>query len=75
MIESKAWNWGKNTSDYWLVPTIESCYLAESWKSKGYDKFLDLGCGLGRHSIYFGKKGFEVHSTDLSKDGINHLEK
>lgn len=75
MIESKAWDWSKNTSDYWLVPTIESCYLAESWKSKGYDKFLDLGCGLGRHSIYFGKKGFEVHSTDLSKDGINHLKK
>lgn len=75
MIESKAWDWSKNTSDYWLVPTIEACYLAESWKSKGYNKFLDLGCGLGRHSIYFGKKGFEVHSADLSEDGINHLKK
>jgi len=56
MIKSKAWDWSKNESSYWLVPSIEACYLAESWKSKGLSKFLDLGCGLGRHSIYFARK-------------------
>jgi SAM-dependent methyltransferase len=75
MIQSKAWDWSKNQSDYWLIPSMESCYLAESWKSKGFNKFLDLGCGLGRHSIYFSKKGFEVNSLDLSEYGINHLVK
>ncbi len=43
MIESKPWDWSKNESTQWLIPTIES------WKSKGFKKFLDLGCGLGRH--------------------------
>lgn len=75
MIESKAWDWSKNEDNYWLIPTIESCYLAESWKSKSFNKFLDLGCGLGRHSIYFAKKGFEVNSVDLSDYGVNHLKK
>jgi SAM-dependent methyltransferase len=74
MIKSKAWDWDKNEIDYWLVPIMDSCFLAESWKLKGYSKFLDLGCGLGRHSIYFGKQGFVVSAVDLSEKGINHLK-
>ncbi|NMM63763.1 class I SAM-dependent methyltransferase [Clostridium sp. P21] len=74
MIQSKAWDWSKNENNCWLIPTTESCYLAESWKSKGFNKFLDLGCGLGRHSIYFAKKSFEVNSVDLSQYGIDHLK-
>lgn len=72
MIE-KPWDWSKNKDDRWLVPSMESCYLAESWKSKGFNKFLDLGCGLGRHSIYLAEKGFDVNAVDLSDYGINHL--
>lgn len=34
MIESKAWDWSKNESNKWLIPSLESCYLAESWKAK-----------------------------------------
>ncbi len=75
MIESKPWDWSKNESSSWLVPSIEACYLSEAWKSKGFNKFLDLGCGLGRHSIYLGKKGFEVNAVDLSDYGVNHLKK
>ena len=37
-------------------------------------KFLDLGCGLGRHSIYFAQKGYEVNSVDLSDYAVNHLK-
>ncbi len=74
MIESKAWDWSKNQDNQWLIPSMESCYLSESWKSKGFNKFLDLGCGLGRHSIYFAQKGFEVNSVDLSDYGINHVK-
>ncbi|GMQ64400.1 class I SAM-dependent methyltransferase [Vallitalea maricola] len=73
MIKSKAWDWSKNEDDYWLIPSIESCYLANSWASKGFNRFLDLGCGLGRHSIFFSENGFRVNSVDLSEYGINHL--
>jgi SAM-dependent methyltransferase len=74
MIESKAWDWSKNESNQWLIPTIESCYLSESWRSKGFRSFLDLGCGLGRHSIYFAQKGYEVNSVDLSDYAVNQLK-
>ena len=73
MIKSKPWDWSKNKNEGWLTPSIESCYLAESWKSKGFNKFLDLGCGLGRHSIYFAKKGFSVNAVDLSEFALNYL--
>jgi SAM-dependent methyltransferase len=33
-------------------------------------KFLDLGCGKGRHSVYINKKGFCVTGVDLSPENI-----
>jgi len=73
MIESKPWDWSKNKSDSWLIPSVESCYLAERWKSKGFNCFLDLGCGLGRHSVYFSQKGFDVTAVDLSQYAVDKL--
>lgn len=74
MVESKAWDWSKNESSSWLEPAVEAYYLCEKWRSKGFSRFLDLGCGLGRHSIYFAKQGFEVSSVDLSSYGVEHLK-
>ncbi len=71
---TKAWDWSKNESNQWLIPCIESAYLAESWQSKQFTNFLDLGCGLGRHSIYMAKKGFDVTAVDLSDYGVNHTK-
>lgn len=33
-------------------------------------KFLDLGCGRGRHSVYLNKKGYAVIGSDLSPSNI-----
>lgn len=73
MSITKAWDWSKNTESHWLVPCMESAFLAENWQSKGFAKFLDLGCGLGRHSVYMAGKGFDVSAVDLSDYGVNHL--
>lgn len=73
MSITKAWDWGKNSDRYWLVPSMESAFLAESWQSKGFADFLDLGCGLGRHSMYMARKGFHVTAADLSDYGVNYL--
>ena len=72
MAQSKAWDWGKVTNPYWLMPSEESYYLAARWKEKGYRTILDLGCGLGRHTVYFGKQGFSVSAMDLSPEGVDH---
>lgn len=72
---SKEWNWEKNKLDKWLSPSLESYYYVNTWKSKNFKKILDLGCGLGRHSILFAKEGFDVFACDLSEYAINNLRK
>lgn len=75
MSISKAWDWEKGASAYWLRPSEDCYYVANNWKEAGYKKVLDYGCGLGRHAIYFAKQGFEVSAFDLSTEGTDHLKK
>lgn len=74
MVESKGWNWNivkDNDECIWKNPSIESYYLVNRWKSQDKKEFLDLGCGLGRHSILFGKNGFNVECFDISSEAID----
>ena len=73
MIEHKAWDWGKTETDIWHRPAEIAYYLAERWKCMGYSHFLDLGCGLGRHSLFFARAGFTVHAIDLSENAVDGL--
>lgn len=79
MIQSKQWNWAAVTKNSdakgWMEPSEECYYLAERWRQRGYRNVLDLGCGLGRHAIYFARKGFRVSALDLSQYGVDHLKK
>lgn len=77
MIESKGWNWKivKNENEeIWKNPSVESYYLLNRWKAQGEKHFLDLGCGLGRHSILFGKNEFHVSCFDISQEAINRTK-
>lgn len=38
------------------------------------NRFLDVGCGKGRHAIYLNKKGFDVTGIDLSKKSIAYAK-
>ena len=74
MVKSKGWNWKivKNEQkEFWKNPSVESYYLLNRWKTQGKKIFLDLGCGLGRHSILFGKNGFDISCFDISQEAIN----
>lgn len=44
--------------------------LLEHFQPKEEDRFLDLACGAGRHSIFLNKKGYEVVGVDLSAPSI-----
>lgn len=75
IIKSQGWNWNIISDDFadmWKTPAPESFYLLHRWKSQGKNKFLDLGCGLGRHTILFAANGFDVSAFDISPDAINH---
>ena len=72
MVQSKAWNWEMVAPDdeYWNTPAPEIYHLAQNWKNKGYKKFLDIGCGLGRNALYLAKQGFSVTTFDLSEKSV-----
>jgi len=73
MVEHKAWDWEKTETDIWYRPAEIAYYLADRWKQKGFLRFLDLGCGLGRHSLFFAREGFTVHAIDLSEGAVDGL--
>lgn len=72
MSITKAWDWSKNTDGYWLEPCVEAAYLAERWHGAGKTRFADIGCGLGRHTVYMASHGFEVTAFDLSEQAVKH---
>ena len=74
MVQSKGWQWEllkEDEKEQWRNPAWESYYLVNRWKGQGKRVFLDLGCGLGRHSILFGKNGFQVNCFDISELAVN----
>ncbi len=68
------WSAVKN-KDMWLEPCEESLYYAEKWRREGRKSLLDLGCGLGRHSLLFAKYGFRVTAFDISDEALDVLRK
>ncbi|MFH1824099.1 MAG: class I SAM-dependent methyltransferase, partial [Candidatus Firestonebacteria bacterium] len=45
--------------------------IATVFKKHNIRKILDLGCGSGRHIIYFAKRGFDVYGIDIAEEGIS----
>ena len=48
---------------------------AQYFKEHKAQKILDLGCGMGRHSLYLSKQGFDVTACDISKKGLEVTKK
>lgn len=74
MESYQGWNWEEAKSEYWSTPAEDMYYLAERWKGKDFKCLLDLGCGMGRHALFFAMNGFESYAYDLSKSGLDMLE-
>ena len=77
MIKSKGWNWeivDNDKNNIWKIPSIESYYLVNRWLSLGFKDFLDLGCGLGRHTVLFASNEFNVSAFDISENAIERTK-
>lgn len=70
MTDSKAWSWDIADKSLWQKPSIEYYYYSHKWKDDGVIDVLDLGCGLGRHTLAFAQDGYNVTACDLSDYAI-----
>jgi len=59
------WYWGKEGKIEEDIPL-----LAKRFKGLRASKILDVGCGTGRHAIYFARNGFNVYGFDQSERAI-----
>jgi SAM-dependent methyltransferase len=54
-----------------LKPHPDMEKISQLLKANGVRRILDLGCGTGRHLLFFLKKGFEVFGIDASPTAIS----
>jgi SAM-dependent methyltransferase len=47
-----------------MPPIQEVVDMADRLEAEGRRRVLDIGCGLGRHTVYLAARGFEVTATD-----------
>lgn len=53
-----------------IEPHPEMEKIVEIFHERKFRKILDLGCGTGRHLVYFSKHGFEVYGLDSAPKGL-----
>jgi SAM-dependent methyltransferase len=56
----------------WLNPDPFIISKIPKFKEEGVQKVLDLGSGVGRHTILFTKEGFDVYGMDPSPSGFKY---
>jgi tellurite methyltransferase len=69
-----AWNerWNTETGRReWLKPESEVKEMAELLRNIGALTAMDLGCGIGRHSLFLASLGFNVFALDASRAGVD----
>ncbi len=59
---------------FWHEPTAEVIDLINSLDRSVIRDVLDLGCGIGRHSLLFAEFGFNVTAVDYSKEALSILQ-
>lgn len=58
---------------YWLESDKTVVTLTKELDKSKIKDVLDLGCGIGRHTFYFAKEGFNVTALDSSSNALNLL--
>jgi len=51
-------------------PHEDAEFLDQFFKERGVRRILDLGCGDGRHLVFFGGRGYEMFGLDIAPTAI-----
>ncbi len=71
----KYFYWSNDIVDTIIIDFIKN--INNNLNKKIYNNLnvLDIGCGLGRNSLFLEQKGFNVYGVDISKVAIDNLNK
>ncbi len=64
----------RRQGNIWTRPQEDMPRLLDVLVAQGAKTLLDLGCGTGRHVVYFAQHGFSVHGLDNSPEGLRLTE-
>ena len=74
ILNRQSQHWETNFSNkpemFGLEPSLPAKKALNIFKENNCFKIVELGAGLGRDSIYFGKNSINVTALDYSKNGI-----
>lgn len=63
----------ESQNSYWQKPSATVVLLLEMLDRNIQPDVLDLGCGIGRHSLLFAGAGFNVTAVDYAPDALDVL--
>ncbi len=71
----EGWKWLQlqDKSD-WQLPDGPTMQLVFSLGDNPDIKVYDLGCGLGRHTVFFAEQGYQVYASDISLAAVQETK-
>lgn len=70
------WDWTKAANlERWKRPEGAVMELVSFFPDPSKIKVFDLGCGIGRHTVFFSKLGASVSATDISDYAVDNTKK
>ena len=74
ILNQQSQHWETNFSNkpemFGLEPSLAAKKALNIFRENKYSKIVELGAGLGRDTIYFGKNLVDVTALDYSENGI-----
>ena len=58
-----------------LEPSVSAKKALEFFQKKNIDRIIEIGAGLGRDTIFFGKNSIHTIALDYSPSGIEIINK
>ncbi len=65
------WQSAEGRAD-WLSPDPDVAACASRARERGGETALDLGCGVGRHTVLLAQLGYRTAALDASLAGLDH---